>query len=104
MSDQSGGGVSALQYIQLLCQKAGLVALTTVLEAQKLIVERLAVITGNKIQSAALTAESDAFKLEKEAVLIEVDKSKNELSSRPGEEYTMNLAELHRKYDADVRF
>lgn len=55
MSDQSAGGVLALQQIQSLCANARLKISITVLEAQQLIGRRLVVIPKNAVSSLALT-------------------------------------------------
>lgn len=52
--------------------------------------------------SAAITAVYDAFKLEKEALLSEVDSLKKELSSRQNNESTAKLAQPPQIYNADV--
>lgn len=80
--DQLAGGVPALQQMQSLCEKERLEILITVLEPQKLIAPKLAATPENSTFSAAFTAGPEALKLEKEALLSEVDKWKDEISLR----------------------
>lgn len=54
LSDQTVGGVSAVQHIKWLCEKARLDVPTTILGAQILIVQRLAGTSGKSISSPCL--------------------------------------------------
>lgn len=63
--DQSAGGPSDFQQIQLLGEKAVVDVSTTVLEVQKLRQQDLAAIPDNKSFSSTVTAGSDVLKLEK---------------------------------------
>lgn len=58
--------------IQLICEKAGLDVPSTVLEAQKPIAQGLVAIPENPVLSPSLATGSNAFKLEKEALLSKV--------------------------------
>lgn len=71
----------ALKQIHSLRVKAGLHVLTSVLEAQMLIAQKLADIPENSVLFSALTDVSDAFGVEKGILQREVDKLKAELSS-----------------------
>lgn len=95
--------MSDFQQIQSLYEQARLGVLVTVLEAQKLIAKELATISQNSVFSAARTAGSDAFKLEKEPMQKHIDKLKEELSSRQNSEFKAKLAELRQTYDANMR-
>lgn len=75
---------------------------TTVLGAHNLIAQVLSNIIENLILSAALTAGSDALKLNKEPLLSEVDKLKDQISSRQNNESNLKMAELHGTYDEDL--
>lgn len=102
LCEQSAGGVSALQQIQVLDEKAGLEVPTTVLKAEKLLAQRLAAILENSILSSVLTFGPEAFKMEKEALLSKVSKWKNELASELNNEFTAKLGELRPTCYADV--
>lgn len=66
-SDQSDGGVYALQQSQLLYEKAVLDVPNTIRDARKHITQGLVAIPKNSVWSTGLTADSDAFKLGKKS-------------------------------------
>lgn len=102
LRDQSVVVLSALQKTQLLFQKAGLHAPTTVLEAQDLIAQRPATIPRNSILFSALPAGSDVFKVEKDALLSEVNKLKYALAFKESNRFSSKLIGIRRIYDANV--
>lgn len=59
----------------------GLAVLVTILEAQKLIAQRLPAISEILVLSTALTAESDAFKLGEDSLQTQIEDLKVALSS-----------------------
>lgn len=63
-SDPSGWAVSDLSQIPFLCEEVGLDVPTTVLQTKNLIAQGLAAISEASILSGAITAGSDAFKVE----------------------------------------
>lgn len=75
---------------------------TTISEVRRPIAQGLVAIFENLILSDAVTGGSEAFKLQKEALLSKVDKVKDDLSSRQDNESIAKLAELCVTYVADV--
>lgn len=65
LSDLFDSCVSDLLQTHLLCEKAELPVLTTLLELQELIEQGLAAIPENSVSSSTLTARSDAFEVAK---------------------------------------
>lgn len=102
LCSQSSGGMYAFQETQVLCEKAGLEVPTTVLEAEKIIAEGQLAKAESSILSSALTAASDAFKVDSEALFSEINKLKDGLASGRNNGSCVKLWKLRWMYDADV--
>lgn len=100
-SHQSAGGLSALRQIQSLCEKTGSDIPAAVLKAYKLKAQERVAIPDNSVLSAASTAVSDAFKLEKNRCK-KINELKTELSFQHGSESSAKLEEFCQAYGADI--